>query len=274
MNERPAVLRVELDPAAHQLRQLPRDREAEAAARGLGARRGGRSARTSCCSAPAGMPGPSFATVRACARPPSTPRSRRAPSSPAGCGRARSRPGCGRSGARARRRRSRAPAARGASSSGCSTAAAARRGTRPASSSASSERSIVSAATASRPASRRERSSRSVASFVSRATCSRVCAEELGARRLVERRVVEQLEEPAEREERRAQLVRGVRDELAAGPVEVREPKPHPLERARAAGRARRSRGRRPARRSCPEAIRSAACSSRRIRRANRLAPP
>ena len=80
--------------------------------------------------------------------------------------------------------------------------------------------------TVSRPASSRDRSSRSVASFVSRATCSRICAEELVPRRRVELRVVEQLEEAAEREERRAQLVRGVGDELAAGPVE----------RARAAG--------------------------------------
>ena len=56
--------------------------------------------------------------------------------------------------------------------------------------------------------------------------------EELVARRLVEPRVVEQLEEAAEREERRAQLVRGVGDELAAGAVEVREAQAHALERA------------------------------------------
>ena len=88
-------------------------------------------------------------------------------------------------------------------------------------------------ATVSRPASSRERSSRSVASFVRRATCSRIWRQELVAGRVVEIRVVEQLEEAAEREERRAQLVRGVGDELAAGAVEVREAQPHALEGAR-----------------------------------------
>ena len=54
--------------------------------------------------------------------------------------------------------------------------------------------------------------------------------QELEPGRLVELGVVEQLEEAAEREERRAQLVRRVRDELAAGAVERRETQPHPLE--------------------------------------------
>ena len=45
--------------------------------------------------------------------------------------------------------------------------------------------------------------------------------------------VLEQLEEAAEREQRRAQLVRGVRDELAAGAVGALEPAAHVVERAR-----------------------------------------
>ena len=57
--------------------------------------------------------------------------------------------------------------------------------------------------------------------------------DELVARALVEIGIVEQLQESAEREERRPQLVRGVGDELAAGPVEVREAQPHALERPR-----------------------------------------
>ena len=57
--------------------------------------------------------------------------------------------------------------------------------------------------------------------------------EELLARRRVEPRLLEQLEEAAEREERRSQLVRGVGDELAAGAVEGREPQAHALEGAR-----------------------------------------
>ena len=45
--------------------------------------------------------------------------------------------------------------------------------------------------------------------------------------------VREELEKPAEREERRAQLVRRVRDELLARVVELRELDPHPIERPR-----------------------------------------
>ena len=57
--------------------------------------------------------------------------------------------------------------------------------------------------------------------------------QELLARLLVEILVGHQLQEPAEGEERRAQLVRRVRDELAPGALEVLEPAPHPLERVR-----------------------------------------
>ena len=57
--------------------------------------------------------------------------------------------------------------------------------------------------------------------------------EELSARRLVELLVAQQLEEAAEGEHRRAQLVRRVGDELAAGVVELGEPKAHPVERSR-----------------------------------------
>ena len=55
--------------------------------------------------------------------------------------------------------------------------------------------------------------------------------EELLPGRLVELLVRHQLQKAGEREERRAQLVRGVRDELAAGAIEHLEPDAHPLER-------------------------------------------
>ena len=57
--------------------------------------------------------------------------------------------------------------------------------------------------------------------------------QELEARLLVEVLVVEQLEEAAEREDRRTQLVRRVRDELPARVLELHEPAPHALERPR-----------------------------------------
>ena len=47
--------------------------------------------------------------------------------------------------------------------------------------------------------------------------------EEAPARLLVELLVLEQLDEAAEREDRRAQLVRGGRDELLARAIELRE---------------------------------------------------
>ena len=56
--------------------------------------------------------------------------------------------------------------------------------------------------------------------------------DELPPRRLVELLVVEQLEEAAEREERRPELVGGVRDELAPRAVEVLEADAHALERS------------------------------------------
>ena len=55
--------------------------------------------------------------------------------------------------------------------------------------------------------------------------------EELLPGRLVDLLVRHQLEEAAEREERRPQLVRGVGDELAARAVELAEPPAHSLER-------------------------------------------
>ena len=57
--------------------------------------------------------------------------------------------------------------------------------------------------------------------------------EELAPRLLVEVLVREQLEEAAEREDRRAQLVRGGRDELLARPVQPRELVLHVVERGR-----------------------------------------
>ena len=57
--------------------------------------------------------------------------------------------------------------------------------------------------------------------------------QELGARLVVQLLVGQQLEEAAEREQRRAQLVRRVGDELAARVVERREPLAHAVEGAR-----------------------------------------
>ena len=57
--------------------------------------------------------------------------------------------------------------------------------------------------------------------------------EKLPPRLLVELLVHHQLEEAAEREEGRAQLVRGVGDELAPGSIEVLQANAHPLERGR-----------------------------------------
>ena len=55
--------------------------------------------------------------------------------------------------------------------------------------------------------------------------------QEFLAGRLVQVFVRHQLEEAAEREQRRAQLVGGVRDELSPGSVEVLEPSAHALDR-------------------------------------------
>ena len=103
----------------------------------------------------------------------------------------------------------------------------------PATARASSARSTGSRSSSSEPASRRDRSSRSTASFWSRSTCSRIVARNSCARLLVEVLVLEQLHEPAEREDRRAQLVRGVGDELAPRAVHARELLLHLVERAR-----------------------------------------
>ena len=57
--------------------------------------------------------------------------------------------------------------------------------------------------------------------------------QELKARLLIQVLVVEQLQEAPEREHRRTQLVRRVRDELPARVLELHEPAPHALERPR-----------------------------------------
>ena len=92
-----------------------------------------------------------------------------------------------------------------------------------------SSRSTSSCATATPPASRRDRSSRSVARRVRRDTWPCIVATN-SRRALGILLVLEQLEEAAEREQRRAQLVRGVRDELAPRPVGALEPPPHVVE--------------------------------------------
>ena len=98
---------------------------------------------------------------------------------------------------------------------------------------ATSPRSTGSCSTRIRPASSRERSSRSVASFGEPVDLLAHRLEELAPCLLVELLVGHQLEEAAEREERRPQLVRGVGDELAPGAVEVLQPRAHALERDR-----------------------------------------
>ena len=84
------------------------------------------------------------------------------------------------------------------------------------------------------------------------------CSRNRAARLRIEILVLEQLDEPAEREDRRAQLVRGGRDELLARRLELRELALHLVEGDRELAelvvrvdrdRVRRSRPRRPARR-------------------------
>ena len=94
------------------------------------------------------------------------------------------------------------------------------------------------------------------------------------ARLRVELLARQQLEEAREREQRRPQLVRGVGDELGARAVERGEPHAHAVERARELSELVRDRCRRSAPRTRPSAIRAAAVSSRRIRRAKSVARP
>ena len=98
---------------------------------------------------------------------------------------------------------------------------------------ARSPRSVASGRSSSEPASSLERSSRSVASLPRRATCSRTTGDELAPRLVVELLVLEQLEEAAEREDRRAQLVRRGRDEAPPRGLDLRELALHVVERAR-----------------------------------------
>ena len=93
--------------------------------------------------------------------------------------------------------------------------------------------SVGSGRSSSEPASSFERSSSSVASFGRRAVCSRIWCDEVPAGLGVELLVLEQLDEAAEREDRRSQLVRGGRDELLARRVELGELALHLVERPR-----------------------------------------
>ena len=63
-------------------------------------------------------------------------------------------------------------------------------------------------------------------------TCSRIVARKPSRARRVGIVLRGELEEPAERRKRRAQLVRGVRDELLPGVLEPAERTPHRVERA------------------------------------------
>ena len=97
----------------------------------------------------------------------------------------------------------------------------------------SSPRSVGSGRSSSEPASRRERSSRSVASLPRRSTCSRTRRDELAPRLLVELLVLHELQEAADREDRRAQLVRRGRDEAPPRALELGELALHVVQRAR-----------------------------------------
>ena len=215
------------DGAAHPPRQLPGDRQPEAATGCLAAldpvealedaleMLGAIPGPSSSTTAPRGRPGARPAAARSCRR---------------GCGRARSRRVRGRSAARAPRRRP-------------PTRRRRRRLTRTwpgrvgeraqllADDAADLPSPTSSCSIRIRPASIRERSSRSVASLVSRSTCARVVARNSRRVRLVQVLVRQQLQEPREREQRRPELVGGVGDEFLPGAVELRELDPHPVER-------------------------------------------
>ena len=118
------------------------------------------------------------------------------------------------------------------------------------------------------PASIRDRSSRSVASRAQPRDLLRRRDEELSPRLLVELLVLQQLQEPAQREDRGTQLVRGVRDERAPGVVEAGELEAHPVERAGELAELVCGRGRRRAPRSPPTRSarpRARAAGSRRV---------
>ena len=98
---------------------------------------------------------------------------------------------------------------------------------------ASAAMSVCSGRSSREPASSLERSSRSTASRLRRSTCARIWAQEHLPGLRVELLVGEQLEEAAEREDRRAQLVRGGRDEALARGVELGQLTAHVVQRAR-----------------------------------------
>ena len=102
----------------------------------------------------------------------------------------------------------------------------------PAMARTSSPRSTGSGRSSSEPASSLERSSSSVARLVRRSICVRIWAEELGAGVGVEVLVLQQLHETAQREDGRAQLVRGGGDEALARRVQARELALHVVEGA------------------------------------------
>ncbi len=233
----------------------------------------GRSARTRAPACSAAIPGPSSSTTRAPARRPGS--SARGRAYPAACAAARSRRGCGRSGARAARRRGRRrcrrPPARAGGRLPCARAELL------ASDSATRARSSGSRSTRSRPGIEPGEVEQLGGELRQAVDLLAHPAEELAPGLLVELLVDEQLEEAAEREERRPQLVRRVRDELAAGVLEPGEPLTHPVERARELAelvRARSTTARRTCRpRSAPPRARAAGCAARRgARRRSRAA--
>ena len=133
-------------------------------------------------------------------------------------------------------------------------------------------RSTGSRWSSSEPASSRERSSRSTDSFCRRATCSLIVSR--NSRRVSSSRSSSwsSSTKPAEREDRRAQLVRGGGDELLAGDVHLAQLLLHLVERARELAQlvARSRPGSGSMKR--PRAISAAAASRRRTRRASACA--
>ena len=153
---------------------------------------------------------------------------------------------------------------------------------------ASAARSVGSGAQLpAAPDPRRERSSSSVVSLRSRSTCPRICATNVPPCLLVELLVGQQLEEAAQREDRRAQLVRRGGDELLARRPAAPRAGAACRRRPRRAGRARRRSpprcgvekspprpGARPARGAARARSAPARRGSRRARASTRRGPP
>ena len=224
----PVGPRIELQLAVHQLRELVRDCQPEPAAGGAGCRPRGRSARR---GAAAARPAHRARRRRSRAPPGFLRRARRSGySCRTACARARSRRSRGRCAAPDPGRRRR-PRSRWCRPRACGRRRAPPRRTRGRAGPPWPPGRPARSPTGMRPASSRVRSSRSAVSRVEPLHLVAHRLDEVLAGGLVERLVLEQLERGAEREDRRAQLVRRVGDERAPSVVERREAAAHVLER-------------------------------------------